>query len=63
MGSQTVHRGALGQMIFLKTFPATLNLIIFPTKSFNKAILDDHDRPNTFVQMNGLHVINSGIVI
>ena len=35
----------------------TLVLIIFLTRSLNKVILEDSNRPNMIVQMNVLHVI------
>ena len=46
-----------------KLFSATLASIIFPTRSLNKIILDDSDRPNKIVQMNVLHAIYSVIVL
>ena len=33
------------------------------TRDYGKVILNDSDRPNRIVQMNGLHAINSVIVI
>ena len=42
---------------------ATLASIIFPTRSLNKVVLDNYNRPNRIVQMNVLHVIYSVIVI
>ena len=39
-----------------KQFSATFASIIFPTRSLNKVILGDSNRPNRIVQMNVLHV-------
>ena len=46
-----------------KSFSAPSSSVIFSIRSLNKVILDDSDRLNTSVQMNGLHVKYSVIVI
>ena len=51
-----------GKCLF-KHFSVTLNSVISTIKSLNRVILDDYDRPNRIVQINGLHVIYSVLVI
>ena len=43
--------------------PFSVNSIISKIKSLNKVFLNDSDRQNNIVQMNGLHVIYSVIEI